>query len=415
MGEGHWAAPPESAVSADELAGPDAHRVLAALRAEAPVTWVPAVQRYIVTSYDLVVEALRTPTVYTVDDPRFTTAQVVGPSMLSLDGEQHRRHRDPFALGFRRSRSYGEYRALIEGLVAELVQNLRGAVGTGSHTTVDLQAQIARPLAVSTIRIILGLETVSERTLLDWYGQIVDAVDALTRSGDHDQAASEVLTAGRGAYQHLEAAVHRAASAPATGLGQLAADSGLSLTELGANAAVTLFGAIETSEAMTANALYHLLAPSEAQRGLTAATLWGHLGASVNPSAAIAQIVEESLRLEPAAASVDRYTTEATVLGPYRIPHRAPVQLSLAAANRDPHMFDYPDRVELTRSNTAQHLSFVVGPHTCIGMHVARLETTLVVEALHQTFPQIELVDPVAALPRGLVFRKPQAVLVEVR
>ena len=38
---------------------------------------------------------------FTVDDPRFSTAQVVGPSMLSLDGADHARHRAPFAAPFR--------------------------------------------------------------------------------------------------------------------------------------------------------------------------------------------------------------------------------------------------------------------------------------------------------------------------
>ena len=45
---------------------------------------------------------MRDAATFTVDDPRFTTAQVVGPSMLSLDGETHRRHRDPFAAALRR-------------------------------------------------------------------------------------------------------------------------------------------------------------------------------------------------------------------------------------------------------------------------------------------------------------------------
>ena len=45
-------------------------------------------------------EILRKPAVFTVDDPRFSTAQVVGPSMLSLDGAAHSAHRGPFESPF---------------------------------------------------------------------------------------------------------------------------------------------------------------------------------------------------------------------------------------------------------------------------------------------------------------------------
>ena len=50
---------------------------------------------------DLAIQVMRDDERFTVDDPRFTTGQVVGPSMLSLDGDVHRRHRDPFAEAFR--------------------------------------------------------------------------------------------------------------------------------------------------------------------------------------------------------------------------------------------------------------------------------------------------------------------------
>ena len=44
---------------------------------------------------------MRDPETFTVDDPRFSTGQVVGSSMLTLDGEEHLRHREPFARPFR--------------------------------------------------------------------------------------------------------------------------------------------------------------------------------------------------------------------------------------------------------------------------------------------------------------------------
>src|SRR5919106_4906992 len=99
-----------------DLAG-DAHPHLATLR---PVAWVPALGGFVVTGRDAALRVLRDPDTFTVDDPRFSTAQVVGPSMLSLDGAEHDRHRAPFAPLFRPR----EVTARFGDFVAEEVERL---------------------------------------------------------------------------------------------------------------------------------------------------------------------------------------------------------------------------------------------------------------------------------------------------
>jgi cytochrome P450 len=84
----------------DELDG-ELHPLLRRLREREPVSWLPALGGWLVTSRDLALRVLRDTRAFTVDDPRFSTARVVGPSMLSLDGAEHKRHRDPFAEAFR--------------------------------------------------------------------------------------------------------------------------------------------------------------------------------------------------------------------------------------------------------------------------------------------------------------------------
>src|ERR687896_2102053 len=79
----------------------DPHPLLARLREHEPVSWLPALDGWLVTRRDLAMQVMRDPATFTVDDPRFSTGQVVGPSMLSLDGAVHARHRDPFARPFR--------------------------------------------------------------------------------------------------------------------------------------------------------------------------------------------------------------------------------------------------------------------------------------------------------------------------
>jgi len=79
----------------------DPYPVLARLRSAAPAVWVPALGSWLVVGYDVAVAVLRDARTFTVDDPRFSTAKVVGPSMLSLDGGPHARHRGPFTRPFR--------------------------------------------------------------------------------------------------------------------------------------------------------------------------------------------------------------------------------------------------------------------------------------------------------------------------
>jgi cytochrome P450 len=161
---------------------------------------------------------------------------------------------------------------------------------------------------------------------------------------------------------------------------------------------VLLFGGIETTEGMIANALVHLLSHP------------GQLALVREDPALAAGAVEESLRLEPAAATIDRYATRAVELGGASIAPGDLVIVSIAAANRDPAAFPDPDSFDVRRANARRHLAFAHGPHVCVGMHLARLEARTAVRGALERLPGLELVDPPGAAPRGLVFRKPRAV-----
>ncbi len=379
---------PVADLTIDELSG-DVHPILNQLRADTPVVWVPAIDRWLVTDRDLVLKALLDVATYTVDDPRFTTAQVVGPSMLSTDGAAHARHRSPFALPFRRNASVTGFAATTQRDAAALVDELRRR--NPSAQAADLRAGLAAPLAVSTITDALGLVDTSGEDLLAWYREIVTAVEAVT-AGKHPGPSVQA------AFDELDRAVRRSLDGTGSIIGTIAARSNLTTAELVSNTAVMLFGAIETSEGMTANALVHVLAdPSVLQQLRDRPEL-------------VEQAVEESLRMEPAATLVDRYVTATTTLGDVVLPQGAAVSLSLAGANRDPAFFDDPDRFDLGRANVGHHLAFVHGPHACIGMHLARLETAAALKAVLGVREGVTLVDTEAAQPRGLVFRKPESV-----
>jgi hypothetical protein len=120
-----------------------------------------------------------------------------------------------------------------------------------------------------------------------------------------------------------------------------------------------------------------------------------------------ANAVEESLRLEPAAAVVDRYATADVSLAGAAIRRGDLVTVSLAGAGRDPAFFPDPDRFDVHRDNARQSLAFAHGPHFCLGAHLARLEARAALLTLLRLLPDLRLDPARRQAPRGVVFRKP--------
>src|ERR1700729_4365054 len=150
----------------------DPHPVLARLRAGAPGCWVPVLGSWLVTGYDLAVAVLRDARTFTVDDPRFSTAKVVGPSMLSLDGAQHARHRAPFTRPFRAEEIHARLEALTRAEAGGLVP------ATQPSGAAELRRAVAGPLAVTVMAEALGLGQADPAQILAWYDGIVAAVQA---------------------------------------------------------------------------------------------------------------------------------------------------------------------------------------------------------------------------------------------
>jgi cytochrome P450 len=84
--------------------------------------------------------------------------------------------------------------------------------------------------------------------------------------------------------------------------------------------------------------------------------------------------VEESMRFSPATFGVMRYTTEDVELEGAVIPAGTFVLCNTAAANRDPSVFDEPDRFDITREGAAPMQTFGAGAHYCLGANLARRE-----------------------------------------
>jgi cytochrome P450 len=365
----------------------DPYSLLAKLREREPVSWVPALDAWLVTRRDLAVEVMSDAATFTVDDPRFSTALIVGRSMLSTDGAEHARHRAPFARPFRLDAVRDRFTSFVAREVDRLLDEIEPA------GQAELRRSVAGPLAVAAMVEALGLVDVDPPEVLAWYDSIVAAVTDLS-------AGRAIGDVGPTAFTDLRDAVIEAidlgSSASLLGAATDGADR-LSEAEVVSNTAVLLFGGIETTEGMIANTVLHLLAHPDQQ-------------ALVERDASLlAGAVEESLRLEPAAAVVDRYTTRTTVLSGARIECGELVRVSLTGANRDPAVFPSPDRFDVRRANANLNLAFARGPHVCVGMHLARLETLAVADAVLRRLRHVRLDAARPSVVRGLVFRKPEA------
>jgi cytochrome P450 len=367
-------------VTLEQLDG-EPYDLLAGLRRSEPVAWIAVLGGWLVTRRDLCVEVMRDATRFTVDDPRFSTAQVVGPSMLSLDGEEHRRHRDPFARAFLRPDTRSRFAEPVMREARRLVADL------APSGTAEVRRDLAGPLAVNVVTAALDLINVSPAVVLGWYDEIVAAVDRVSTGGEIGPAAGDAVEALGG---RVSAATHR-------GRGVLVeATTTLTPAEVVSDAAVMMFGGIETSEGMTSSLFWHLLTNPD------------QLSAVRRDRSLVADAVEESLRLEPAAARVDRYATVDTELGGSAIRRGDLVVVSLTAANRDPATFPEPDVFDISRPNARSHVTFAQGPHACVGIHLARLEAQAALEAVLDGWPEIRLEDA-ATPPTGVVFRKPRS------
>ena len=266
--------------------------------------------------------------------------------------------------------------------VADEAARLVDALG-GRAPMAELRAELAGPLAAAVVAETLGLDGRDEASvaqLLTWYREIVASVSGIA-------AGHEPTPGGAGAMAALADVVAE----------HVVAHGGtLTEEETVSNAAVIMFGGIETTEGMILNALWFLLRDDDARRAVVA-------------DLALAEgVVEESLRLEPSAAVVDRYATRDVDLGGAAVRAGDLVVVSLAGANRDPAAFADPDRFDLRRPDAKRHLAFAAGPHVCIGMDLARLEARVAVQTLLARFPDVRLADGAPA-PTGLVFRKPAA------
>lgn len=106
--------------------------------------------------------------------------------------------------------------------------------------------------------------------------------------------------------------------------------------------------------------------------------------------------------------TVQRFTTEDTELEGVKIPARSVVDVCIGSANRDEQRWERPEEFDIFRPHTP-HISFAAGEHTCLGLHLARMETRVALECLLDRLANIQLVTDTDPHIYGQPFRSPTA------
>jgi len=108
----------------------------------------------------------------------------------------------------------------------------------------------------------------------------------------------------------------------------------------------------------------------------------------------IPNFVEECLRLESPIKGSFRLALCDTKLADVDIPAGSIVMAVIGAANRDPRVFEDPDRFDAKRSNARRNIAFGHGEHFCPGASLARAEARISFERLLARLDDFQLVDP---------------------
>lgn len=298
------------------------------------------------------------------------------PSFLFLDPPDHTRLRRLVSKAF----SPRVVKSL-EPDVAELVDGLLDGVEAAG--AFEVIADLAHPLPVAVICRLLGVP-VEDEPKFSWASELLaQGLDPFIAFTGAPHGFEERLQAGLWLRDYLRDLLAQRRSDPRDDLmsGLIAVEeAGDQLTEdeIVATCNLLLIAGHETTVNLIANAVLAMLRHPRH---------WAALGADPGRAAAI---VEETLRYDPPVQLVGRVAGQDMTVGGVPVPKGDSMILLLAAAHRDPAVFESPDAFDPAR-DAVRHLGFGLGPHFCLGAPLARLEAAVALSAVARRFPNARL------------------------
>jgi cytochrome P450 len=368
---------------------PRLHETLAEIRSGARVQRVRFAGQpsWMVTRYADVMAVLR-------DETHFSSRAlheansfpIMGRNLMGMEGEEHRVHKALVSVPFRREvvRRYVE--PVLRPICHQLIDRFE------RRGQADLVAEFTRGFPMAVICKLLGLP-VDDEPLFQRYAMALIAYAFVP---------SEAIEARERFTEYLAPLLDRRRREPGDDLLSALAHAeveGARLTDEEVMTYIRVLFATGTDTTYNAvGSLVHaLLTHPDALR------------AAGSSAAARAAAIEELVRWNGPVAVLPRICPHDADLFGTAVPAGATVLMALAAANRDPDVFDDPDTFDISRP-PGGHVAFGFGEHFCLGAWLARAEMDVAVEILLDRLPRLRLESE----PRfvGAVLRGPDRLLV---
>jgi cytochrome P450 len=299
-----------------------------------------------------------------------------GMNVIQSDGELHRRLRATVARPLSSAMLKGA-RIDLKELVQVRIAALRG---TGWF---DAMKELAAFLPVQAVSHLVGLPDVGRERMLEWAAAAFNVIGPEQNPAD--------LVKLREAFAFI-ATLDETSVRDGSWAGELfaAARSGR-LTTQEAMAAVSAYiiPSLDTTILAKGHLLYHLAAKPDQ---------WDKLRErpELIPAAVLEGVRHSSVIRWFSRVATRDYKIESSI-----IPAGGRVMLLYGCANQDERHYEYPERFDVTR-DARDHLAWGTGPHMCAGMHLARIEMEVLLEAMIDSNVRLTVGEPVMGTNAGL-------------
>jgi cytochrome P450 len=313
-----------------------------------------------------------------------TIGMVMGHMILGMDDPEHRGHRNLVAHAFREKSLARWEPEFIGPIVDELIDRF---IADGEA---DLVPQLTFEFPVRVIARLLGLPEEDFLQFQRW------SIELISLGADIDRgfAASEAL---RDYFARFVALRREEPQEDVISDLVTAEIDGEKLDDEAIYSFLRLLlpAGAETTYRSSGNLLYLLLTHRDQMKAVR------------EDRSLLPQAIEEALRFEPPLLSIGRNTTCEVEIGGVTLPAGASISPNIGSANHDETRWENPEVFDIFRP-ALPHIAFAHGPHMCLGMHLARLETRAVVNRVLDRLPDVAL-NPGDTDPhiRGQVFRSP--------
>jgi cytochrome P450 len=339
---------------------------------------------WIAFRYDDCSRILRDAKTFTSTGYDSTIGMVMGHMILGMDDPEHRGHRNLVAQAFREKSLARWEPEFIGPIIDELIDRF---VADGEA---DLVRQLTFEFPVRVIARLLGLPEEDFAQFQRWSMELIGLVANI----DLGLQASESL---RNYFAQVVAERRAAPQEDVISDLVTAEIDGESLSDEAIYSFLRLLlpAGAETTYRSSGNLLYLLLTHTD------------QLDAVRDDRSLLPQAIEEALRFEPPLLTINRTTTCEVEVGGVTLAAGESITPNLGSANHDESRWENPEVFDIFRP-ALPHIAFAHGPHMCLGMHLARLETRALVNRVLDRLPNLAL-DPGDRDPHilGQIFRSP--------